>query len=200
MSDSFWAWHQEEPVLLFGNSNPCIDPKTGLSIYGPYHLPDQDFPTPLEIKIGIVGSGETVSLTKRFIEKCSRKVLSRKENTILFPSFPGMSLNSRFKCKLLTSETWEEIITEKELKRVKDIHDFYERMTYAVNLFAERVSNLTTKVPTPNVIICALPMVVVDYCATYVDRFGQTKRYRYTTFERKIEKAPFGCKSIVSYG
>jgi hypothetical protein len=188
MSDSFRAWYQEEPILLFGNSNPCIDPKTGLSIYGPYHLPDQDFPTPLEIKIGIVGSGETVSLTKRFIEKCSRKVLSRKENTILFPSFPGMSLNSPFKCKLLTSETWEETLTGKELEKVKDIPEFYERMIYAVNLFTERVSNLATKVPPPNVIICALPMVVVNYCATYVDRFGGTKRYRYTTFERKIQK------------
>lgn len=188
MSDSFRAWHQEEPVLLFGNSNPCIDPKTGLSIYGPYHLLDQDFPTPLEIKIGIVGSGETVSLTKRFIEKCSRKVLSRKENTILFPSFPGMSLNSPFKCKLLTSETWEETLTEKELQKVIDISDFYERMTYAVNLFTERVSNLAMKVPPPNVIICALPMVVVNYCATYVDRFGRTKRYRYTAFERKMQK------------
>ena len=188
MSGNLQAWYHEEPELLFGNSNPCSDPKTGLSIYGPYHLPDQDFPTPLEIKIGVVGSGETVSLTRRFIEKCSRKVMSGKDNTILFPSFPGVSLKSPFKCKLLTSETWEEIITEKELKRVEDIPDFFERMSYAVNLFTERVGNLASKVPSPSVVICSLPQVVVDYCATYVDRFGQTKRYRYTAFEKKIQK------------
>jgi hypothetical protein len=185
---SFKAWFQEEPGLIFGRDNICVDPKTGLSLYGPYYLSDQEFPTPLEIRIGIVGSGETISLAKKFIKKCSNKILSQKKNKILSPSFPGISLNTPFRCKLLTSETWEDVITQAELDKVKDIPDFGDRMRYAVGLFVDRMNNLSGKTPSPNVIICALPKIIVDYCASYVDRFGRTKRYRYTEFERELQK------------
>lgn len=186
MSD-FRAWFQDEPGLIFGKSDHCVDPKTGLSLYGPHYLPDQEHPTPLKIKVGIVGSGDTISLTKRFIEKCSRKIMSQKPNKTLFPSFPGMSLETSFRCEFLTSETWEEVITQKELDKIPGILGFQERMQYAINLFIDGVNKLFLKTPAPNVIICALPKVVVDYCATYVDRFGRTKRYRYTKFERDLK-------------
>lgn len=185
----FRAWYQNEPNLMFGKSNPCVDPKAGLSIYGPYYLSDQEHPSPLEIRVGIVGSGETISLTKRFIEKCSRKILSQKPNKKLTPSFPGMSLETPMKCKFLTSETWDEVIVEKELYKIEHtISDFYKRMQYAVNLFVDGVNNLSLKTPVPDVIICALPKVVVDCCATYVDRFGRTRRHRYTKFEKDLQK------------
>ncbi len=34
-----------EPHLVFGGGHRHIDPKTGLALYGPYSLADQDAPT-----------------------------------------------------------------------------------------------------------------------------------------------------------
>ncbi len=186
--NKFRVWFQKEPNLVFGKSVVCPDPKTGISLYGPYCLPDQEHPSPFEIRVGIVGSGDTISLTKRFIGKCSDKIVSNKSNRNLFPSFPGMSLDTQFQCSLLTSETWEELITEGELEKIPKINEFYKRMEYAVNLFVDGAKKLSTKTPAPNVIVCALPKSVVDYCATYIDRFGRTRRHRYTKFERDIKK------------
>ncbi len=44
-----------EPLLAFGGRHEHVEPKTGLSLYGPYSLIGQARPTPSAVIVGTVG-------------------------------------------------------------------------------------------------------------------------------------------------
>ena len=57
-------------------------------------------------------------------------------------------------------------------------------MRRAVKLFSDRLSNLSERVPKPNVVICAIPQELIDYCGTK----GKTElRAKLTPKERKLK-------------
>jgi hypothetical protein len=62
-----------EPDLLFGERRTMPDPKTGLALYGPYDLTDEGRPS--RIRLGIVGTGATIDLARRWIDRCRSKVM-----------------------------------------------------------------------------------------------------------------------------
>src|SRR5271157_1212488 len=47
-----------EPELLFGNKQPCVDPRTGLAAFGPYSKTDATRRD--NIRIGIVGPADAI--------------------------------------------------------------------------------------------------------------------------------------------
>ena len=59
----------QEPDLIFGNQKEDKDPRIGLSLHGPYYYTKEQEPTPRSIRIGIIGSGNTITLTKKLLEK-----------------------------------------------------------------------------------------------------------------------------------
>jgi len=156
-SYEFRAWHIEEPQLLFADGNRNVDQKIGLTLYGPAQLPEKG-DVIRSINVGLVGTGETVSLAENWIEKLKREIPSRKESA-LFPSFPGFE--ATFNCALNIADQWKEIIQESKIQQLAGIGKHKDRVTKAVNLFGEKLQNLVEREPRPQIVICALPRELI---------------------------------------
>ncbi len=56
-----------EPLLVFGGHHSHIDPKTGLSLYGPYTVSDQEHPPLSSLTLGFVGPSVLLAAAKNWI-------------------------------------------------------------------------------------------------------------------------------------
>lgn len=172
----------EEPWLAFGDGKRYIDPKKGLLAYGPC-LYDNRRAISSSIRLGIVGSGETITLVKQWIERCQGEIPAKKANSLLFQPFPGFT--QVFGCELRILNECTEILTQEDIKRVLETRGFQQRVREAARLFIEKLSNFPGREPRPHVVICALPQEIVDNCATRT-RGNATVRIRLTKKEKEI--------------
>jgi len=179
------ASYIDEPDLVFGSRGVEKDPKLGLKYFGPYIPSDDDLPTPTQIRIGIVGTGETITLTKRIIEVLSNSLESDEANKWLYPNFPGFSVNTTIRSKFVLSDIWNATIKPSETKHILSIADVNKRIAEASKLFTQRVEQISTEESTPHVIICALPHDIEDYCGISEKTRG-AKRPRFTALEKAI--------------
>ena len=62
----FSGWNIQEPSLIFGDGKTHVDPKLGLTLYGPLKTSEGKPTPPLSINVGIIGTGKTVGLAKQF--------------------------------------------------------------------------------------------------------------------------------------
>src|SRR6266516_434748 len=67
--------HLAEPTLQFGHYFEHQDTKTGLAEYGPFGLNIEGL-HPSEMKLGFVGTRETIAGAKEWIELCSHTIES----------------------------------------------------------------------------------------------------------------------------
>jgi len=172
----------EEPLLTFGEGKRYIDPKMGLLAYGPCLYADRRAISS-EIRLGIIGTNETINLAQRWIDKCQDEIPGKPENPLLFQSFPGFT--RIFGCKLRVPSECIEILTESEIKQVLETKFFQQRVKNAAKLFIEKLSNFQGREPRPHVVICALSQEIVDKCGTRTRGFLST-RIKLTKNEREI--------------
>ncbi len=161
-SKSLAGWFLPEPLLIFGDGKTHIDPKAGLALYGPLKVGAASRTTPLSIQVGVIGSGETIDLTNRWIERLRNKIENSNEKPFQYPPFPGF--NAVFNCELITNTQFNEMVPNLEIERIKDLTDFESRVERGVKLFSDALTNVAERIPRPNMLICALPQTVVDYC------------------------------------
>ncbi|MEM2292471.1 MAG: hypothetical protein QXX41_04275 [Nitrososphaerota archaeon] len=174
----FQAFYIEEPLLTFGENQQHVDPKMGLMAYGPCLTPRRK-PISSSIRIGIIGSGETIDLTQQWIKKCQSEIIGKSENPNLFQTFPGFT--RVFGCELRVLKECIEVLTEAEIQKVIKIKNFRLKVEKAASLFIEKLRNLQVREPRPHVVICALPQKIVDEC-------GTGKRGKLTRQEKNILK------------
>lgn len=168
----FQSWYIPEPLLIFGDGKTHIDPKLGLTLYGPLRT-DPEIPTPTSISVGIIGTGETIGQAKRFLQSLMRKVSSSNDNPFQHPPFPGFK--DAFNCFLTLSDDLNENITSLDIKRAIEQPIFEKRVENAVKLFVDKIENISERVPKPNVVVCALPQDIVDSCVVKRTSTGITK-------------------------
>jgi len=91
-----------EPELEFGDSRH-IDIKFGLMNYGPL---DYAHPVaPKQIRLGIVGTNETVEGVVAWLERCRGEVPAKpSKQPNLFPRFPGFDTDTCFRCSLVLQD------------------------------------------------------------------------------------------------
>jgi hypothetical protein len=107
------------------------------------------------IKVGLIGSGESVHLAQRFINSCSSEVNNRGEDPILFPDYPG--LKNALKCNVELSDSWTQVISEREIDSAIETQSFNENVDRTAELFVQKIENLSRVEPTVDVIVCAIP-------------------------------------------
>mgnify|MGYP000459829217 CR=1 FL=1 len=112
-----------EPLLTFGEKKQHIDPKMGLLAYGPCLLPNRRVISSF-IRLGIIGSRDTINLTQIWIEKCQNEIPGKSENPLLFPSFPGFT--RVFGSELRIQEECIEVITRNEINKIIEDIKKYE--------------------------------------------------------------------------
>jgi hypothetical protein len=148
-------------MLLFGGSFPAVDPKLGISLYGP-------FSTEKAIKIGIIGDKNTTSQVYNILEHLKQPIEGPTEHPNWTQGFPGLSSSSPFRCELVTSSEWWKIITDKDVSPLESFYDVKQRISMAVDVFIRYIKNLLDKEGAQglDVIICAPPKKMMDLCIT----------------------------------
>ena len=184
----FSSWHIPEPSLIFGNGKTHIDPKLGLTLYGPLRTSEENFPSPLSINVGIIGTGETVGLTKQFLNKISHTVKSENVDPFQNPSFPGFQ--QVFDCKLVVPNATVATIPQKKIDDLFKHVVFSNKVKYAAGLFIERIEAFKEIMPKPDVVLCALPQEIVDYCVVQRNKNVQkttTKEIKFIDNLRRLK-------------
>ena len=104
--------HLAEPTLEFGSTFRHVDIRFGLMDYGPFDLGMES--APKRVRVGIVGSAETVEGTARWLEACASGFPakpSRQPN--LFPPFPSADSDGTFRCEFATSDELHRVLPQR---------------------------------------------------------------------------------------
>jgi hypothetical protein len=147
-----------EPELEFGTGRH-IDVRFGLMNYGPLDIGDST--APKEIRVGIVGTTETVEGLVRWLEACKGEIPAKVSNQPnLFPRFPGFRSDNNWHASLDLDPKLQETIPQKEFEKLAITGKSDELVTTASSWFIDRFKYLdeTYKV---DVLICAAPMQLV---------------------------------------
>lgn len=183
MSKLFSSDYVEEPDLVFGGQKEEKDPRIGLKYHGPYHYTGEKEPSPSSVRVGIIGNSTTITLAKNVLEKLKGPIDSPGSNKWLAPNYPGFSQGTSIKCDFVTSENWEATIKESEIKTVLEIADSVNvRIAAGVNLFKDKVNAISLEDNKPDVIICAMPAEIEEYCGIS-ERTRGAKRPKFTALE-----------------
>lgn len=170
---TFTSWHISEPLLVFGDGKTHIDPKLGLTLYGPLKAEGSNVPAPMSIKVGIIGTGETVDLASNWLERLEGKITGSNEDPFQCASFPGFK--QAFDCILVKSESYNEIVRTSDVEDIPTLATFETRVERAVQLFMDKIEAMSEKRPRPDVALCALPQQIVDYCVVRRTAAGELR-------------------------
>jgi hypothetical protein len=140
-------------LLAFGGHHHHIDPKTGLALYGPYTVREQERPPLSTITVGVIGPPRLIFQVKEWLNACQHPILNDGRQPFLNPHFPGFSRDFPFQCELVYGETWEEIISEDTLKEALRIPDYHERLARVAKLYVDGIHNLKERQPSPQVVV-----------------------------------------------
>ena len=149
-----------EPELEFGTGRH-VDIRFGLMHHGPL---DQLSPVcPRQIRIGIVGTAETVEGVEKWLERCSKGIEAKKSNQPnLFPRFPGFGEGTRLHAPILTDSQLQRVIRSGDVDILCKTRKINEVISVAVEMFFEELERILEK-GTADVFICALPMSLVKF-------------------------------------
>lgn len=141
-----------EPELEFG-AGKHIDIKFGLMNYGPFDF-DSEL-APKKIKIGLVGTPETVEGVTKWLEKCRTGIEAKKsKRPNLFPRFPGFGEGSNLCADLVLDEQLQRRIPQIQFDRLCRKSKTDEVLTEIGGLFLNELEYLTQKT-TADVLLCA---------------------------------------------
>lgn len=149
----------QEPELQFGVGKH-IDIKFGLMHYGPF-----DFDNPLaprKIKLGIVGTPETIEGVIGWLERCRSGIAAKpSKRPNLFPRFPGFGDGMRLCADFVLDTQLQRPIPQSrfdELCRKPKTDQVFQELA---QLFLDELEYLAQKT-TAEVLVCAYPFVLVE--------------------------------------
>ena len=94
--------HLPEPAVEFGEGESTVV-REGLAQYGPYSL-RLGAAHPSAVRVGIVGTPQSVAGARKFLERMANRIHSGKPNSILTPDYPGF--DSVFRSSLAVDSRW----------------------------------------------------------------------------------------------
>ncbi|MCA1438009.1 hypothetical protein I6F33_34400 [Bradyrhizobium sp. BRP20] len=153
--------HLREPALEFGGAFRHVDIRFGVMDYGPFDLGMEGAPT--RIRLGIVGSADTVEGTARWIERSVAGFpakTSRQPN--LFPAFSGVNFETTFRCEFVTSDELQRVIPQRELARLAAIPGQREVTRAIVEVLSNEIAALSERTVKPHVVLVALPVEIIE--------------------------------------
>jgi hypothetical protein len=145
-----------EPELEFRAGNRHIDPRYGISVFGPA---DADSPTaPRQIPVALVGPAHAVDGIRRWLQRCQNRIEAKdakvgQEN--LHQPFPGFSIDSQFGAELVFDDALVREIPERQLRRLARA-DVAAATADAVEIYADAARSLA-ETGRCRVVICARP-------------------------------------------
>jgi hypothetical protein len=149
--------HLEEPELEFGGLRRHIDIRHGLTLFGPL---DADAAQPRRIRLGMVGTQQTIDGIVQWLERCRSGVAakdSRQPN--LFPAFPGFGADSPFRTEFEIDPGLVRALSSREVGRIASL-SHYTALVEAEQILESEVQAISEKAR-PDVVIVAMPTELV---------------------------------------
>lgn len=152
--------HIPEPLLEFAANGRHVDVRFGLMDYGPV-----DFSTERtkEIRLGVVGSSQTVGKLGEWLRRCEGGIPaknSRQPN--LFLAFPGSTILGPFRCTFGVATRHVRTMPPSLISRIVSEKGDDTAVALAVEAFTNEVKDLAEQDQPPQVVICALPVEVIE--------------------------------------
>ncbi|MBM4033551.1 MAG: hypothetical protein FJ291_17450 [Planctomycetes bacterium] len=148
-----------EPKLEFADSRLHVDPKLGISRFGPKsfsprrHHPDV-------IHLGFIGTAESMATAREWVRKCSAGVAGDDKH----PEFPGFMSDRGFFSELQFDDDWNAQLCQAEVEGVLETRPSRMRFDALLGLLERKLGLLSTKDQPPTCIVLALPDVLYAKC------------------------------------
>lgn len=152
------AVHLEEPGLVFGGHRQAVDPKAGLSLFGPYAAPKSP------INVGIIGDNTTVEQAESVLRRITRYVPGPGRHPAWTPGFPGISPQTTFGCELNVADKWIYTIKGRDVDDLETIKAKNRRIATAIRLITAHMAAVEDREEMPDVFVCAVPQKMFSLC------------------------------------
>lgn len=141
----------EEPLLEFGDGGLHVDPKVGISLYGPKSIRTNRHKS--EIHIGLIGTGEGIGKATKFFERCVEGIDGDADHE----PFPGCDPDTGYRLAVRLGDDLNEKITRSELDALQSIKPQKERFNAALELLLEKFRILSEREQPINYIVVVMP-------------------------------------------
>jgi hypothetical protein len=148
-----------EPSLLFADGREHVDPKLGISRFGPKsYSPRRHHPA--SIRVGFIGSAETIAATRKWLSATSEGVAGDEKH----PEFPGFMADRGFFSQLEFDNDWNAQLYRQEVDDLLDIRGSRQRFETLLGLMEEKLDLLSKKDQSPQYVAVALPDSIYKKC------------------------------------
>lgn len=150
-----------EPEVEFAESTRHVDPRFGILNHGPVDRGTERALT--ELRVGIVGTAETIEKVERWMTLCAKGVSAREsKQPTLFPRFPGFGTESPFGAKLVMHSRLQREVPRKALVPIIGHASAPTSTASAVEVFLDAARAVCEEGPPPHVVVCAPPYDLLD--------------------------------------
>jgi hypothetical protein len=152
------CFYYDEPQLRFADGREHIDPKIGISRYGPKsYSPKRKHPD--SVRIGYIGTAETIQNTKQWMIETSYGVNCDEDHV----EFTGFMVDRGFYSDLVFDTDWIAQFSQNEIENIlaKRSKDRFEML---LDKLEEKLSFLSKKDQPPQYIVITLPDIIIDRC------------------------------------
>jgi hypothetical protein len=150
----------DEPDLEFRFNERLVDPRFGLSIFGPV---DSDAPShPKNISYGVVGTPRGIELARLFLKAVQHPIVKESKNPRLWPLYPGFQ--AAFLTSLPEDPTRVHQVDDAQVTTASYQNDAWQRAYGVVTLYLEGIESMKTKEERIDVILCVVPDFVARNC------------------------------------
>lgn len=140
-----------EPPLQFADGREHIDPKLGVSRFGPKsYSPRRRHPA--HVRIGFIGSAETIASTRQWMQESAQGVPGDEKH----PEFPGFMADRGFFSSLELDENWNAQLYQKEIENLLDTRRSRDRFETLLSLLEQKLGFLSQKDQPPEYVVLAL--------------------------------------------
>lgn len=153
------AYVIDEPSLEFAGGGRHLDPRFGITEYGPADLLVPG--APRQINVGMVGAQADIAAVQSWLEGCRTPIAGKSEDRPgLWPAFPGFTLDAGYRAELVFDPRLQRPVKARSLAKL-DALDPRERICAAVIMWMEELQLLVEQ-GRPDVVICHIPDVLLD--------------------------------------
>lgn len=144
---------QPDPDLEFGNGGRCQDMRFGIGHFGAFDFADSDGPR--QIKLGFVGTEETIGSLIEWIEKCKYEIPGKpSKQPNLYPPFPGYAKNHSFHSTLVWNPSEFMTVSIPDTAKTGTFNEIVEKVA---DLYVEEIDKVIEK-SGAHVVLCAPPL------------------------------------------
>ena len=148
-----------EPELEFGGGGRHVDPRFGISNYGPADLDEPDRRRP--IRVGLVGPGDLLPELRTWLERCRDPIDAKDERyPNLFTGFPGCDVDRGLLTTLVLSDRTTATVSKEALREIGNAPRA-EALDLAIRAYAQEVRTLAEQ-NRVDVVLIARPLELAD--------------------------------------